>query len=639
MRLESLTAEWRLLLACAAQGRIGRRPGPSRRRPRLAGSDRSGRPARAGASSARDAPATSLASPLALRRRSSPGSRSSTSGTRAATPAGSRSSPRSVRGSAERGFPSSSSREPRSAASSIGTRPSGRWATWTSSPDGRISPRRVASCAGSATPRTNPGARRRGTRRTITTLPRWWRRTGPSSSSFTARSSGRRGARSGRRTVGAGQPRANRRREIPRPRPDDLLLHLCLHLAHDNVFIDGKLRDLRDMAETIRHYGDAIGWDAVVGQAKTWQVSRYVYWSLWLARDQFGAAVPPVVLERLADAHRARRSDALLRRLLPALMLRPGRWPFKLPPWLMVGMVPLLIHPTLRAIRSACSHAAPAGGDGSPRGTCVARWSAGHGSGGPRAARRLLSRGPPLRHVAARWRTAAGMRLPDDRRGGQGTPGGSGHPAGGGATPVRGGAPDARPRRARAARARQLPGERPAAWAVSFLRGRRQLRGLVHAGRVPRGARGAARGRPGAAGDPLRGRARARGVRRSTGSSRNRSRGGPLRTAGRDGLRIRGGREPERAPPRHCGGAVPERRRRRRVRARPVPRRPRRESSSSPAPATATRTTTRPTSGSSATEPPWSGRSNPKTRTRSACTRPCWAATWARASRRPRASP
>ena len=68
------------------------------------------------------------------------------------------------------------------------------------------------------------------------------------------------------------------------------------------------------------------------------------------------------------------------------------------------------------------------------------------------------------------------------------------------------------------------------------------------------------------------GAARARGVRRSAGSPRNRSRGGPLRTAGRDGLRIRGGREPERAPPRHCGGAVPERRRRRRLRARPVPR-------------------------------------------------------------------
>ena len=67
--------------------------------------------------------------------------------------------------------------------------------------------------------------------------------------------------------------------------PSDLLLHLCLHLAHDNLFVDGKLRDLRDMAETIRHYGEAIDWDAVVGQARTWQVTRYVYWSLWLARD------------------------------------------------------------------------------------------------------------------------------------------------------------------------------------------------------------------------------------------------------------------------------------------------------------------------------------------------------------------
>ena len=191
--------------------------------------------------------------------------------------------------------------------------------------------------------------------------------------------------------------------------PSDLLLHLCLHLAHDNVFIDGKLRDLRDMAETIRHYGDAIDWDAVVGQARTWQVARYVYWSLWLARDLVGAAVPPAVLERLADAHRARRTDALLRRLLPALMLRPGRWPFKLPPWLMVGMVPLLIHPDPPG-----AFRRPARAPRRPGRTVSARHL-----------RRALERGPRVRraarrvpaalswsatgHVAARWRTAAGI--------------------------------------------------------------------------------------------------------------------------------------------------------------------------------------------------------------------------------------
>ena len=182
--------------------------------------------------------------------------------------------------------------------------------------------------------------------------------------------------------------------------PSDLLLHLCLHLAHDNVFIDGKLRDLRDMAETIRHYGDSIGWDAVVGQAKTWQVSRYVYWSLWLARDQIGAAVPPVVLERLADAHRARRSDALLRRLLPALMLRPGRWPFKLPPWLMVGMVPLLIHPDTPG-HSVGLLARRAGRGG--------RVSARH-------LRRALERGPRVRRAVRRAPAALSWSATEARR-------------------------------------------------------------------------------------------------------------------------------------------------------------------------------------------------------------------------------
>jgi hypothetical protein len=126
--------------------------------------------------------------------------------------------------------------------------------------------------------------------------------------------------------------------------PSDLLLHLCLHLARDNMFVGGKLRDLRDMAETIRHYGEAIEWDEVMTRAKEWQVAGYVYWALWLARDMAGAAVPAGVLEGLADARRGRRTDALLRRLLPEIMLQPEPWPFALPPSLMMGMVPLLVH-------------------------------------------------------------------------------------------------------------------------------------------------------------------------------------------------------------------------------------------------------------------------------------------------------
>ena len=120
-----------------------------------------------------------------------------------------------------------------------------------------------------------------------------------------------RGARSGRRDS---WERAGLEARIGSARfrvlaPSDLLFHLCLHLAHDNLFIDGKLRDLRDMAETIRHCGDAVDWDAVVGQARTWQISRYVYWSLWLARDLVAAIRAGGAGATSAGAHRARRTD------------------------------------------------------------------------------------------------------------------------------------------------------------------------------------------------------------------------------------------------------------------------------------------------------------------------------------------
>jgi hypothetical protein len=126
--------------------------------------------------------------------------------------------------------------------------------------------------------------------------------------------------------------------------PTDLLLHLCLHLGHDNAFVGGKLRDLRDMAEAIRCYGDAIEWDAVAGRARAWRVGRHVYWALWLARDMVGAAVPPAVLERLADARRDWLTDRLLRRILRGTMLRPEAGLFAMPYWLMETTIPMLMH-------------------------------------------------------------------------------------------------------------------------------------------------------------------------------------------------------------------------------------------------------------------------------------------------------
>lgn len=125
---------------------------------------------------------------------------------------------------------------------------------------------------------------------------------------------------------------------------EDLLLHLCLHLAYDNMVAGGHLRDLRDVAQLIGHEGAALDWTAVVARARAWRVADYVYWALWLARDMVGAAVPPTVLGRLIEGRRPGRSVRLLRRLLPELLLASTPWPFRLPPWLMVGAAPLLVH-------------------------------------------------------------------------------------------------------------------------------------------------------------------------------------------------------------------------------------------------------------------------------------------------------
>jgi hypothetical protein len=125
---------------------------------------------------------------------------------------------------------------------------------------------------------------------------------------------------------------------------EDLLLHLCLHLAGNNRVADGLLRDLRDVAQLIRHESTALDWGAVVERARAWRMAGYAYWTLWLAHEMVGADAPPAVLDRLVEGRRPGRSTRLLRRLLPELLLASTPWPFRLPPWVMAGTVPLLLH-------------------------------------------------------------------------------------------------------------------------------------------------------------------------------------------------------------------------------------------------------------------------------------------------------
>jgi hypothetical protein len=82
--------------------------------------------------------------------------------------------------------------------------------------------------------------------------------------------------------------------------PEDLLLHLCLHvsLPYQHHFCLG-LRWICDIAGTIRCYGDEIDWMQVRQRACEWGARKYVYLTLRLARELVDAEVPDEALDSL----------------------------------------------------------------------------------------------------------------------------------------------------------------------------------------------------------------------------------------------------------------------------------------------------------------------------------------------------
>jgi hypothetical protein len=78
---------------------------------------------------------------------------------------------------------------------------------------------------------------------------------------------------------------------------EDLLLHLAIDLAA-NAFVGG-VRTLCDIAETCKHYGDAIDWTGLSTRACAYGLAKPLYYSLRLARELVGAGVPSHVLMAL----------------------------------------------------------------------------------------------------------------------------------------------------------------------------------------------------------------------------------------------------------------------------------------------------------------------------------------------------
>jgi len=78
--------------------------------------------------------------------------------------------------------------------------------------------------------------------------------------------------------------------------PDDvhLVLHLCLHFAWSHAMGLGAWRAFYDLTEFVQR--DRLDWESMLDEAEVYRASSCCYWTLRLAHDLAGVAVPPDVI-------------------------------------------------------------------------------------------------------------------------------------------------------------------------------------------------------------------------------------------------------------------------------------------------------------------------------------------------------
>jgi hypothetical protein len=80
--------------------------------------------------------------------------------------------------------------------------------------------------------------------------------------------------------------------------PEDLLLHLCLHMGFQDRF-KVSLRHLCDIPAVIRHFARDLDWDRFVRASRAWRLEKICYYALATAKGLLGAGVPAEALAAL----------------------------------------------------------------------------------------------------------------------------------------------------------------------------------------------------------------------------------------------------------------------------------------------------------------------------------------------------
>jgi hypothetical protein len=101
--------------------------------------------------------------------------------------------------------------------------------------------------------------------------------------------------------------------------PEDLLLHLAIHLSQQHHFRRAALKGVMDIATVIAAEGSAIDWTQLADRAVAWGASGILYTTLRLAAELLAAAVPASLYQALPHQLRDEEVVEVARRYILTL--------------------------------------------------------------------------------------------------------------------------------------------------------------------------------------------------------------------------------------------------------------------------------------------------------------------------------
>lgn len=117
--------------------------------------------------------------------------------------------------------------------------------------------------------------------------------------------------------------------------PEDLIIHLCLHLSYCDLFI-GKIRDIIDLSQAIRYYNGGINWDWIIKEANEKKLTKFIYYPLYLAAGLLNAGIEKEILDSFKDnSNLSLLEDGLLKLIIRKNIFSKDKEVSVLPTWIL----------------------------------------------------------------------------------------------------------------------------------------------------------------------------------------------------------------------------------------------------------------------------------------------------------------